>query len=63
MRGKKESTFPRTIAVPASVAAQSVADTLVEAGVCSLLNFADVRLRLPPRVSASRHVHIGVTLE
>jgi redox-sensing transcriptional repressor len=49
------------IAVPAA-AAQSVADTLVEAGVRSLLNFADVRLRLPPDVYVE-HIDIGVTLE
>jgi len=42
--------------------AQSVADTLVEAGVRSLLNFADVRLRLPPDVYVE-HIDIGVTLE
>jgi redox-sensing transcriptional repressor len=49
------------IAVPAA-AAQSVADILVEAGVRSLLNFADVRLRLPPDVYVE-HIDIGVTLE
>jgi redox-sensing transcriptional repressor len=49
------------IAVPAS-AAQSAADILVEAGVRSLLNFADVRLRLPPDVYIE-HIDIGVTLE
>jgi redox-sensing transcriptional repressor len=49
------------VAVPAA-AAQSVADTLVEAGVRSLLNFADVRLRLPPDVYVE-HIDIGVTLE
>jgi redox-sensing transcriptional repressor len=49
------------IAVPAQ-AAQSVADILVEAGVRSLLNFADVRLRLPPDIYAE-HIDIGVTLE
>jgi redox-sensing transcriptional repressor len=49
------------IAVPAA-AAQSVADILVEAGVRSLLNFADIRLRVPADVYVD-HIDIGVTLE
>lgn len=49
------------VAVPAA-AAQSVADILVEAGVRSLLNFADIRLRLPPDIYIE-HIDIGVSLE
>ena len=49
------------VAVPAA-AAQSVADILVEAGVKSLLNFADIRLRLPPEIYVE-HIDIGVSLE
>jgi redox-sensing transcriptional repressor len=49
------------VAVPAA-AAQSVADILVDAGIRSLLNFADIRLRLPPDVYVD-HIDIGVTLE
>ncbi len=49
------------VAVPAA-AAQSVADILVEAGVKSLLNFADIRLRLPPDIYVE-HIDIGVSLE
>jgi redox-sensing transcriptional repressor len=49
------------VAVPAA-AAQSVADILVEAGVKSLVNFADIRLRLPPDIYVE-HIDIGVSLE
>jgi redox-sensing transcriptional repressor len=49
------------IAVPAS-AAQGVANVLVEAGVRSLLNFADIRLRVPPEVFVE-NIDIGVMLE
>jgi redox-sensing transcriptional repressor len=37
------------IAVPAG-AAQTVADQLVDAGVCGILNFAPIPLRVPPRI-------------
>lgn len=49
------------IAVPAA-AAQTVADLLVEAGVKSFLNFADVPLRVSSDVFVE-HIDIGVSLE
>jgi redox-sensing transcriptional repressor len=49
------------IAVPAA-GAQAVADLLVEAGVRSFLNFADVPLRVSPDVFVE-HIDIGVSLE
>ena len=44
------------IAVPA-VAAQSVADRLVQAGIAGIVNFAPVTITLPDSVS-----HVGVDL-
>ncbi len=49
------------IATPAS-AAQEVADRLVGAGVGSLLNFAPIVLRVPPRVLL-RHVDLSIELQ
>jgi len=49
------------IAVPPA-AAQSAAELMVAAGVRSLLNFADVRLRLSAEVYVE-NIDIGVTLE
>jgi redox-sensing transcriptional repressor len=49
------------IAVPAA-AAQAVADVLVDAGVRSFLNFADMPLRVSPDVFVE-HIDIGVSLE
>lgn len=49
------------IAVPAA-AAQGVADQLIEAGVCGLLNFAPVVLNVPASVAVS-HVDMAVHLE
>ena len=49
------------IAVPGP-AAQSVANRLIEAGVQSLLNFSDARLRVPADVFVD-HVDIDVSLE
>jgi len=49
------------IAVPAA-AAQPLADRLIEAGVKGLLNFAPVRLQVPPGVYVE-HVDITVSLE
>ena len=48
------------IAVP-DRCAQEVADRLIKAGVCGLLNFAPVRLRVPQHVFAER-IDIGVLL-
>ena len=47
VRGQKVRTA--IITVPAE-GAQAVADALVRAGVTGLLNFAPVRLRVPPNV-------------
>jgi redox-sensing transcriptional repressor len=49
------------IAVPGS-AAQGVANRLIEAGVQSLLNFSDARLRVPADVFVD-HIDIDVSLE
>jgi redox-sensing transcriptional repressor len=49
------------IAVPGP-AAQGVANRLIEAGVQSLLNFSDARLRVPADVFVD-HVDIDVSLE
>jgi redox-sensing transcriptional repressor len=49
------------IAVPGS-AAQSVANRLIEAGVQNLLNFSDVRLRVPADVFVD-HIDIDISLE
>jgi redox-sensing transcriptional repressor len=49
------------ITTPASVA-QTVADTLVEAGVGSILNFAPATVTVPPGV-ALRHVDLGMELQ
>ena len=49
------------IAVPA-IAAQDVADRLVEAGVTSILNFAPAVLTVPPEVSV-RKVDLAVELQ
>ncbi len=49
------------IAVPAA-AAQAAADLMIEAGVRSFLNFADVPLRVAPDVFVE-HIDIGVSLE
>lgn len=49
------------IAVPAE-AGQTVADRLIEAGVCGLLNFAPVSLDVPDRVAVSS-VDMAVQLE
>ena len=49
------------IAVPGA-AAQAVANRLIEAGVQSLLNFSDTRLRVPADVFVD-HVDIDVSLE
>ena len=46
---KKQKIRVSVITVPAS-AAQGVADALVKAGVQGILNFAPVRLRVPPEV-------------
>jgi len=49
------------IAVP-GVLAQSVANRFIEAGVQSLLNFSDSRLRVPPDVFVD-HMDIDISLE
>ncbi|MDQ3389680.1 MAG: redox-sensing transcriptional repressor Rex, partial [Gemmatimonadota bacterium] len=49
------------IAVP-SEAAQGVVDRVVDAGVRAILNFAPMRLRVPPEV-ALRNVDMTVELE
>jgi redox-sensing transcriptional repressor len=49
------------IAVPAQ-AAQTVADALVRVGVCGILSFAPVRLKVPPNVYLEQ-VDISVALE
>jgi redox-sensing transcriptional repressor len=49
------------IAVPAE-SAQGVASRLVEAGVSAILNFAPVRLSVPPNVKL-RNVDLGLELE
>jgi redox-sensing transcriptional repressor len=49
------------LAVPGE-AAQDVADRVVRAGVRGILNFAPVRLRIPPEVAVN-HVDLAVELE
>ena len=49
---KRENIHVAIITTPADTA-QSVAETLVEAGICGILNFAPVSLRLPPGVYSS----------
>lgn len=49
------------IAVP-GVAAQNVANRFIEAGVQNLLNFSDVRLRVPDDVFVE-HIDIDISLE
>jgi redox-sensing transcriptional repressor len=49
------------LAVPGE-AAQEVADRVVRAGVRGILNFAPVRLRIPPEVAVN-HVDLAVELE
>jgi redox-sensing transcriptional repressor len=58
---KGERVDIAVLATPAAVA-QDVTDTLIEAGVTSILNFAPVRLQVPPRV-AVRQVDLGVELQ
>jgi len=48
---RRENIRVAIITTPAD-AAQSVADILVEAGICGILNFAPVALRVPPGVYA-----------
>ena len=58
---KEEGISIAVLAVPGP-AAQEVADSLVEAGVTSILNFAPVVLQVPPQVSL-RKVDLSIELQ
>jgi redox-sensing transcriptional repressor len=58
---KRENIHVGIISAPAD-AAQSVADMLVEAGVCGMLNFAPIALRVPAGVY-SEDIDMTVSLE
>ncbi len=59
-RLEREPATVAVIAVPAENA-QEVADRLLKAGVVGLLNFAPVRLRVPPEIFVE-HIDISVSL-
>jgi redox-sensing transcriptional repressor len=58
---REEHVDVAVLTIPAA-AAQGVTDLLVSAGVTSILNFAPIRVQVPPRI-AVRQVDLGVELQ